>query len=277
MTPSRSAAARAGSSTTAPRAVLTRVAVGFIRAELAGADQVVGLRGQRRVEAEDVAGRQQLVEVEPGRLELGRVRRVVAREVGDLHAEGAAAGGDARADPAEADDPEPAAAQVVADHEVEAPGPGSPGADQPLPLAQPAAGGEDQGEGEVGGGVVEDAGRVGDDDPAPRAGREVDVVEADGDVADAAQLRPGGVEELVVDAVVEHRQATTSAPATRARSSSRESRPLAGPLRTSPTAASISGARPGSAAVVTIVGTGPFIPDDQEIWRLPGFRDLSRG
>lgn len=93
----------------------------------------------------------------------------------------------------------------MADHEVEAPGPGPPGADQPLPLAQSASGGEDQGEGEVGGGVVEDAGRVGDDDPAPGAGGKVDVVEADGDVADAAQLRSGGVEELVVDAVVEHR------------------------------------------------------------------------
>lgn len=160
---------------------------------------------QRRVEADHVTRCEQLVEVQPDCLERGRVRRVVAREVGDLHAEGAAAGGDARADPTEADDPEPAAAQVVADHEVEAPRPGTPGPDQPLPLAQPPAGGEDQGEGEVGGRVVEDARRVGDDDPAPRAGGEVDVVEADGDVADAAQLRPGGVEELVVDAVVEHR------------------------------------------------------------------------
>src|SRR6202012_2175348 len=87
----------------------------------------------------------------------------------------------------------------------EAPGPGTAGEDQPPPRAQPPAGGEDQGEGEVGGRVVEDAGRVGDDDAAPGAGGEVDVVEADGDVAEAAQLRAGGIDELVVDAVVEHR------------------------------------------------------------------------
>ena len=37
------------------------------------------------------------------------------------------------------------------------------------------------------------------------AGRHVDVVVADGDVRDDAQLRAGGVEERVVDAVVEQR------------------------------------------------------------------------
>ena len=39
--------------------------------------------------------------------------------------------------------------------------------------------------------------------PRARGSLEVDVVDADGDVADAAQLRPGGVEQLPVDAIAE--------------------------------------------------------------------------
>ena len=64
-------------------------------------------------------------------------------------------------------------------------------------------GAEDQRQRQVGGGVVEHAGGVGDGDTAAGGGPEVDVVVADGDVGDAAQLRAGGVEELVVDAIVQ--------------------------------------------------------------------------
>ena len=62
---------------------------------------------------------------------------------------------------------------------------------------------EDQGHGEVGGGVGEDAGRVGDHHPAPRGRGQVDVVVAHGDVGHDPQGRTGGVEEGVVDPVVQ--------------------------------------------------------------------------
>jgi hypothetical protein len=94
-------------------------------------------------------------------------------------------------------------AQVAAEHEVHPPGPRLAGADQPLRLAEAAAGGEDQRHRQVGGGVVEHSRRVGDGDAAPGGGREVDVVVADGDVGDAAQAGAGGVEELVVDPVAQ--------------------------------------------------------------------------
>ena len=47
-------AARAGRSTIGPRAVLTRTAVGFIRASAAGVDQAARLRRQRAVDGDDV-------------------------------------------------------------------------------------------------------------------------------------------------------------------------------------------------------------------------------
>ena len=49
------------------------------------------------------------------------------------------------------------------------------------------------------------------DDPAPLALLEVDVVEADGVVRDDAKLRPGGVQQLGVDAVGQHRQEPVAA------------------------------------------------------------------
>ena len=53
--PVRSASIRAASSTTPPRAVLIRYAVGFHRAQGRGVDQVAGLGGQRGVHGDDVA------------------------------------------------------------------------------------------------------------------------------------------------------------------------------------------------------------------------------
>ena len=50
------------------------------QAELTGADQVAGLRRQRRVQADHVGGGEQLVEVEAGRLQLGGVRGLAAAE-----------------------------------------------------------------------------------------------------------------------------------------------------------------------------------------------------
>ena len=82
----------------------------------------------------------------------------------------------------------------------------SPGADRAIALDDAACGREQQRPGEVRGGLGEHARRVADRDASPCAGRHVDVVVADAEVRDDPQLRPGGVEELVVHAVREQRE-----------------------------------------------------------------------
>ena len=52
--------------------------------------------------------------------------------------------------------------------------------------------------------VGEHVGRVRDDNPAALAFLEIDVVETDGVVGDDAELRPGGIQQLGVDAVGQH-------------------------------------------------------------------------
>ena len=75
--------------------------------------------------------------------------------------------------------------------------------DQPLALAEAAGGHQHERHRDVGCGVGQHAGRVRHDHTERRAGGDVDVVVADRDVRDDPELRPGGVEEGLVDAVVE--------------------------------------------------------------------------
>jgi len=86
--------------------------------------------------------------------------------VGDGHAEADGAVCDGPADAAQADDPEGGAVQVAAEQERWRPWPRFPGADPSFSLADPADGGEQQRPCQVGGGVGEDVGGVGDDHPA---------------------------------------------------------------------------------------------------------------
>ena len=58
---------------------------------------------------------------------------------------------------------------------------------------------------------VSTSGVLDDRDPAALALLEIDVVEADGVVGDDAKLRPGGVQQLGVDAVGQHRQEPVAA------------------------------------------------------------------
>ena len=73
-----------------------------------------------------------------------------------------------------------------------------------MPLDHAAGRGDQQTEGHVGRGVGQHAGRVADGDAARRGGRDVDVVEADGVVADDLQPRRG-VQQGRVDAVGQQR------------------------------------------------------------------------
>ena len=199
--------ASAASSTTGPRAVLTRCAVGFIRPSRRASIRcrVASVSGQWIDTTSAVV--EQLVELEPGGVELGLERGVgrAPAGVGDPHPERPRAPGRRRADLAEPDDPERLSLQARAEHEEHAPRPRPAGADQALGLAQPPRRRQDQREREVGGGVGQHAGRVGAHHPAGGARRHVDVVVADRDVRDHPQAGPGGVQEGVVDAVVQKR------------------------------------------------------------------------
>ena len=73
--------------------------------------------------------------------------------------------------------------------------------------AQAAGGGEQQSDGQLSDGVVEDTGGVSSEDSALLALRHVDVVETDGHGGDSLQLRSSSLEELSVDLIGQHAQA----------------------------------------------------------------------
>ena len=135
------------------------------------------------------------------------------------------------ADPPEADDPERRAVDVGAEQQQRTPRLPVAVADVAVALGEPSGGGHQQRPGEVGGRLGQDARRVPDGDAARGAGRDIDVVEADGVVADDAKARPGRVEERVVDPVGEQGQDAVAAGdrAAAARRAAAGGRPPRGP------------------------------------------------
>ena len=121
--------------------------------------------------------------------------------VQDPHPEPLGPPRDRLADPPEADDAERRAVDVRPEQQQRPPRLPAAGADVAIALGHAPGGGHQQRQGEVGGRLGQDARRVADGDAAPRARGDVDVVEADRVVADDPELRPGRVEELVVDPV----------------------------------------------------------------------------
>ena len=175
--------------------------------EALGRDQVVRLGRERAVQRDDIARAEQIVEAEErcSQLRLELLVRAAPPAVDDLHAECARPPCSGRADLTKADDAELLALQARAEHVVHVPAPLRAAADHALALAQPASDHEDQRHRDVGRRVREHAWRVRDQHAAGRTGSNVDVVVADGRVGDDAQLRAGGVEEGIVDLVVEER------------------------------------------------------------------------
>jgi len=76
--------------------------------------------------------------------------------------------------------------------------------DQPVTFAHAARDVEQQRHREVGGGVHEYAGGIGGHAATLGHRRNIQVVVAHGGVGDDAQLRPGGIQDLGVDAIGEH-------------------------------------------------------------------------
>ena len=213
MTPSRSASTSAIESTTGPRDVFTRIAVGFIQPRRSALMRpfVSGLRFD--VERHEVRLGQDALEgpVLGAVFRLDRRAHPVRVVIQDPHPEAARPPRDRLADPPEPDDPERGAVDVRPHQQHRAPGLPLAGADVVVALREAARGGHEQRPREVRGGLGQDAGRVADRDAALRARRDVDVVEPDREVADDLELRPGPVEELVVDAVGEQRQDAVAA------------------------------------------------------------------
>ena len=141
-------------------------------------DQVSGVRGERAVQRHDVGGGEQLVE----RHRLGPFhhrRTGTPGQIGHADAKRRGARGDGAADPAEADDPELLAAQLGAEHEIERPGLPASAPHQAVAFGDTAHDAENQRPGEIGGGLGEHVGRVGDDHAQLARRVHVDVVDAD--------------------------------------------------------------------------------------------------
>ena len=143
------------------------------------------------MERDDVRERQQLVEGQlPG--------------MDNLHAMGFRQLCHGLPDPTVTDDAERQSAEAATEHEGRRPEPLLAAANEPVPLDDSPREREHERERHLRRRLGQHVGCVGDDDATPRALLETDVVEADGVVRDDAKLRPGGIEQLGVDAIGEH-------------------------------------------------------------------------
>ena len=166
-------------------------------------DQPPGLRGEGDAQHDEVALREQRVEIPVRRPESGLLRRrdpaTVAIE--DLHGEAAGPASHRGADLPHSDDPQ----RLPGDGDPEEaprvpPGPG-PRANEPVGIRHLSRGGKEQGEPEVGRRVRQDVRRVADPDPAPGRPGHVDVVHPDGEVRHDGKGGPGRVHQFRVHPV----------------------------------------------------------------------------
>ena len=167
-----------------------RIAVGFISREGFGIDQVAGLLGQRAVDRDEVRALQQLED------RRASVRCALASSPGRPAINTSISKPLARLATACPIRPAPMIPSVLPLTERPSRPVGSQVSQVPsmtvaVGLRQPARGGQQQREREVGGRVGQHVGRVADRDPARGGGVDVDVVVADGVVGD--RLEVGGV------------------------------------------------------------------------------------
>ena len=162
-------------------------------------DQVPRLRRQRAVQADDVGGLEQRVELVAAAGE----DRARAERLGERRRRAP--------DPSGPDDAERLAAQRLAEHELERERPPRLPAQEPVSLGDAAEQRERERDRQLGDGVGQHVGRVRDEDVARARGFEIDVVDADAVVRDDAELRPGAVEQLAVDRRRQHREDSVDA------------------------------------------------------------------
>ena len=147
------------------------------------------LGDQQRVQADEVRVAHERVALDIGCLQLALAGRVGADGivVEHAHVEAERSSGYRPSDPAEADDAERLAIDVVAPEEVPLPAGPLPRARETVGRDDASRGSHEQGPREVGGRLRQHVGGIGHHDPARLAGRHIDVVEADRHVADGLQ------------------------------------------------------------------------------------------
>ena len=157
------------------------------RCERVGVDEMTRLGSEWAVEAHDIRSLERGAKIvtSTGEAHVGSVR------LGEL--------GDAPPDPARADDEHLLALETLADHEVRPPLPVVATTERAIALGDPPQESEHQPDRVLGRRIGQDAGRVGDDDPARACRLEVDVVDPDGVVGHDAELRACGVEVRRID------------------------------------------------------------------------------
>ena len=167
----------------------------FHRGQLRGADEVFGLRAARRMQRHDVGLREQLVQRDRRHAQLlGALRRHERVEREERDPPRAQARGHARADLAEADQPNGFSLKFRSDELRALP---FPGLQRSLCLGDLAQEREKDGDRMLRRGDDVPGRSVDDEDPALGSGLDVDVVEADARAPDDAELLSGG-EELAV-------------------------------------------------------------------------------
>ena len=176
---------------------------------------MVGGRRVRAIDRDDVHPGEHLVEALPiGGLKILGDPRADRRAVVvvDLHAEGAGPAGHRLADPAHADDPKPLSRQSAAHHPCRGPALELARLNRPGAFHDPAGDGHHQGEGQVGGILRQDAGRVGHGDSAGRRRRHVDVVHPCSEVGDQLEPISRLLQDTGVDPVGDGRGQNIAAP-----------------------------------------------------------------
>ena len=159
---------------------------GLILAKAARPSRCLRLRVQGRVEGDEVASRQELVEGQELHVHgLGHRRGDEGVVTRDLHPEGTAARGHLAPDPPETDDAQALAAELDPRERLPVPLPRLHGG---VGLGDVAGDREQQGEGQLGGGHEVAHRRVHDDHAAARGRVEVHVVDAHARPADDLQV-----------------------------------------------------------------------------------------
>jgi len=191
MWPERSASARASKGVEvddAAPSVVDQVGAGTHQGQLVPPDQVLGERGRRNVDRDDVARGQQVLERGSGD---GVSHRKLGGDVVVLHpkTEGLGQHRDLRADVAVSDDAKRAPADLVGPGGALVPGPGVQGG---ALVAEPPRQGDDLGDGEFGDASGVREGGVEDRDPAATGGPQIDLIGADAEAAHGQKTRRCG-------------------------------------------------------------------------------------
>ncbi len=169
-----------------------------------GGEQMVRLPGGRAVQGDDVHAGQHLVQIIPiGRAQLFRDHRAdgLAVVIVDLHPEVPGPAGEGLADAAHADDAQPLAPQLASAHPGGGPALEPAVGDGLRALDDAAAYGEDQGHGQIGGVLGQDARGVGNDQAAPNRRVDVDMIHPGTEVGDHLQVWPCGGDQRAVNLV----------------------------------------------------------------------------